>query len=115
MRQANRQTASFAHQSFTMANHGEPLRDDLSHSGYGGTSVPILLSGDHSVGHGPVPSWSREEDWKRQDETLCRLVKVRQRSFDEREKGKQLEKEQEEKSTMEVEGGDYGTDETSPQ
>jgi hypothetical protein len=46
------------------------------------------LSGDNSVGHGPVrlQSWSREEDWRRQEEeTLSRL---RQRSFDKREKRK---------------------------
>ncbi|KIK09882.1 hypothetical protein K443DRAFT_82097 [Laccaria amethystina LaAM-08-1] len=44
MRQTNRQssTVSSAHQSFTMANHGEPLLDDLTPSGYGGTSIPIL-------------------------------------------------------------------------
>lgn len=43
MRQTNRQssTVSSAHQPFTMANHGEPLLDDLSPSGYGGTSIPM--------------------------------------------------------------------------
>ena len=104
-----------------MANHGEPLLDDLSPSKYGGTSVPILetpyltssrLCGDNSVGHGPVRllSWSRGMEWRRQDEaTSRRLVAVRQRSFDEREKRKQLQKKE---SRMEAEGGDYGTDET---
>jgi len=72
------------------------------------------LSGDNSVGLGPVMLWSwyRKKDWRRQEEeTLSRLVTPRQRSFDEREKRKQLEKE-EGKLRMEAEGGDYGTDET---
>ena len=118
MRQTNHRssTVSSAYQSFSMANHGQPLLDGLSHSGYGGTSVSILetpyltrygLSRDNSVGPGPVrlPSSSREEDWRRQEDG--------QRSFDERETRKQLEKE-EDQSGMEVEGSDYGTDETSP-
>jgi len=48
VRQNNRQssTVSSAHQSFTMANHGEPLLDDLSPSGHGGTSIPILETGN---------------------------------------------------------------------
>ena len=74
------------------------------------------LSGDNSVAHGPVrsPFWAIgpwEEDWRRQEETPSRPVTARQRSFDEREKRKQLEKE-EEKLRTEAEGGDYGTDET---
>ena len=74
------------------------------------------LSGDNSVAHGPVrsPFWAIgpwEEDWRRQEETLSRPVTARQRSFDKREKRKQLEKE-EEKLRTEAEGGDYGTDET---
>ena len=74
------------------------------------------LSGDNSVAPGPVRlpfgaigPW--EEGWGRQEETLSRPVTARQRSFDEREKRKQLEKE-EEKLRTEAEGGDYGTDET---
>ena len=74
------------------------------------------LSGDNSVAHGPVisPFWAIgpwEEDWRRLEETLSRPVTARQRSFDEREKRKQLEKE-EEKLRTEAEGGDYGRDET---
>lgn len=46
------------------------------------------LSGESSVGHGPVrlPSWSREEDWKGQEEeTLSLAVTARQSSSIERD------------------------------
>ena len=68
--------------------------------------------GNNSVGCGPVrlPSWSREEDWRRQEEkTPSRLVTPAQRSFDDREKRKQQEREEEMLRT-EAEGGDHVTD-----
>ena len=74
---------------------------------------PPSRPGDNSVGHGRVrlPSWSREEDWRRQEEeTLDRLVTA-QMSFDERQRKKYLER-KEEKLRTEAEGGVYGTDDT---